>query len=145
MANREVDLDFNSDSEVDLAERLRLNQPGLIFDARFWRCNRLLHFIAGRILGDPVQAQKAVENCRHSASARAPHFEYEGAFRSWLVRILIDEALVILRQSVPTPAPQVLCEVPAQFFPSKGASNGRGNIRIDDQDRLSQPFSVALE
>jgi len=26
----------------------------------------------------------------------SPKFEYEGAFRSWLLRILIDEALIIL-------------------------------------------------
>jgi DNA-directed RNA polymerase specialized sigma24 family protein len=67
------------------------------FDRRFWRCYRALHFIACRILDDPEQAKKAVENCWHSASARAPHFEYEGAFRSWLLRVLIDEALLLLR------------------------------------------------
>ena len=99
MANSEVDLHFNNDPEAAFTERVRLNQQGLIFEARFWRCHRILRFIAGRILGDPEQLLKAVENCRHSASARALHFEYEGAFRSWLVRVLIDEALVILRES----------------------------------------------
>jgi hypothetical protein len=69
-----------------------------LFDVRFWRSYRLLHFIAGRILDDPEQATKAVESCWHSASARAPRFEYEGAFRSWLVRVLIDEALLLLRE-----------------------------------------------
>jgi len=39
-----------------------------------------------------------VENCRITASQNPPTFEYEGAFRSWLVRILIDEALVMVRQ-----------------------------------------------
>jgi DNA-directed RNA polymerase specialized sigma24 family protein len=68
------------------------------FDVRFWRSYRLLHFIASSILDDPVQAKKAVENCWHSASPRAPRFEYEGAFRSWLVRVLIDEALLLLRE-----------------------------------------------
>ena len=69
-----------------------------LFDTRFSRSYRLLHFIAGRILDDPKQAKKAVENCWHSASARAPRFEYEGAFRSWLLRVLIDEALLLLRE-----------------------------------------------
>ena len=32
------------------------------------------------------------------ASRNPPRFEYEGAFRSWQVRVLIDEALVILRE-----------------------------------------------
>jgi DNA-directed RNA polymerase specialized sigma24 family protein len=68
-----------------------------LFDRRFWRSYRLLQFIACRILGDPERAKKAVENCWHSASACAPRFEYEGAFRSWLLRVLIDEALLLLR------------------------------------------------
>lgn len=146
MANGEVALHFNNDSEADFAEQTSSNQQQLIFEARFWRCNRLLHFIAGRILCDPEQTQKAIENCWHSASARAPHFEYEGAFRSWLVRVLIDEALVLLRQSVPTPASQVLCEpAPEQLFLTNDVSDSKGDIRTDDQDRFSQAFSAALE
>ena len=41
----------------------------------------------------------AIQNCWRTASRNPPHFEYEGAFRSWLVRIIIDEALAILRES----------------------------------------------
>jgi DNA-directed RNA polymerase specialized sigma24 family protein len=73
-----------------------LREDPTIFQARFWRSSRILHFIACRILDEPAQAKKAVQNCWHSASAHAPRFEYEGAFRSWLVRVLIDEALVLL-------------------------------------------------
>jgi DNA-directed RNA polymerase specialized sigma24 family protein len=77
----------------------RLDGDSALFDTRFWRSYRLLHFIACRILDDPEQAKKAVENCWHSASARAPHFEHEGAFRGWLVRVLIDEALLLFQKS----------------------------------------------
>src|SRR6516225_1199443 len=59
--------------------------------ARFWRCYHLLHFIACRVLGGPERAEKAVENCWHAASRNPPHFEYAGAFRTWLVRVLIEE------------------------------------------------------
>jgi DNA-directed RNA polymerase specialized sigma24 family protein len=76
--------------------RNRLDGDSALFDVRFWRCYRLLHCLAGRILDDPEQAKKAVENCWHSASDRAPRFEYESPFRSWLVRVLIDEALLLL-------------------------------------------------
>jgi DNA-directed RNA polymerase specialized sigma24 family protein len=75
-----------------------LDEDSALFNTRFRRCDRLLHFIARRILDDPEQATKAVENCWHSASPRAPQFEYEGAFRSWLLRVLIDEALLLLRK-----------------------------------------------
>ena len=70
----------------------------LEFDPRFWRCYHLLHFIACRVLGGPERAEKAVENCWHAASRNPPHFEYAGAFRTWLVRVLIEEALA-LRES----------------------------------------------
>ena len=66
------------------------------FRARFSRCYRLLHFIACRVLGGPEQADDAIENCRRTASRHPPRFEYEGAFRSWLLRVLIDEALAIV-------------------------------------------------
>jgi DNA-directed RNA polymerase specialized sigma24 family protein len=59
----------------------------------------LLHFIACRVLGSSERADGAIENCWVRASRNPPRFEYEGAFRSWLVRVLIDEALAILRQN----------------------------------------------
>jgi hypothetical protein len=40
-----------------------------------------------------------VESCRATASRNPPRFEYEGAFRSWLVRVLIDEALAIRQRN----------------------------------------------
>jgi hypothetical protein len=55
-------------------------------------------FLACRVLGSSEQAHEVVESCKVTASRNPPTFEYEGAFRSWLVRILIDEALAIVRQ-----------------------------------------------
>jgi DNA-directed RNA polymerase specialized sigma24 family protein len=74
------------------------HQPDVAFMERLWRCNSLLHFLAYRILGTHEEAGNAVENCRIVASRNPPDFEYEGAFRSWVARILIDEAVAILRQ-----------------------------------------------
>jgi DNA-directed RNA polymerase specialized sigma24 family protein len=79
-----------------LAANGRQEEP-TAFDARFSRCLRLLHFLACRVLGGPERAHEAVEGCWLTASRNPPRFEYEGAFRSWLVRVLIDEALAILR------------------------------------------------
>ena len=70
-----------------------------IFVRHFLRSYRLLHFIACRVLGNEERAPIAVQNCWRTASRNPPHFEYEGAFRSWLVRVLIDETLAILRES----------------------------------------------
>ena len=66
------------------------------------RYRRLLHFVAQRVLGNPDRADIAVENCLFSASRHVPAFDCEGAFRSWLVRLAIDEALAILHgRSIP--------------------------------------------
>src|SRR6202030_4000901 len=86
----------------------RLQADSAVFDVRFWRLYRMLRFIACRVLGGPEHANKAVENCWHTASRRAPRFEHEGEFRSRLLRALIDEALALLRNSQQTPKPDVL-------------------------------------
>jgi DNA-directed RNA polymerase specialized sigma24 family protein len=70
-----------------------------VFEVRFLRCRRLLHFIASRVLGGSERADVAVENCRVTASRNPSRFEYEGAFRCWLLRVLIDEALAILHEN----------------------------------------------
>ena len=65
----------------------------------FSRSLKPLHFIASLILGRSEMAERAVENCWITASRNPPSFENEGAFRSWLMRQLISEALSILHQS----------------------------------------------
>jgi DNA-directed RNA polymerase specialized sigma24 family protein len=67
------------------------------FELQFSRSCELLHFIACRILNCVQEAEQAVKNCRLAASRNPPRFSSEGAFRSWLVRILIDEATLLLR------------------------------------------------
>jgi DNA-directed RNA polymerase specialized sigma24 family protein len=68
------------------------------FEQRFSSCRELLHFIACRILTSVDEAEVAVRNCRLTASRNPPRFQNEGAFKSWLVRILIDEATLLLRR-----------------------------------------------
>ena len=76
----------------------------VVFDGRFSRCRRLLYFMARRVLGGSEGAEEAVQNCFLTASRNPPRLEHEGAFCSWLLRILIDEALLILRQKNRTSA-----------------------------------------
>jgi hypothetical protein len=70
-----------------------------IFAEGFLRVYWPLDFIACRVLGDKKRAQIAIHNCWQTASRNPPRFEFEGAFRIWLVRVLIDEALAILREN----------------------------------------------
>jgi DNA-directed RNA polymerase specialized sigma24 family protein len=69
------------------------------FASRFSRCRPLLYSLACRVLGDISGAEDALENCWWTASRNPPEFDYEGAFRSWLARVLIDEVLAILRKN----------------------------------------------
>ncbi len=68
------------------------------FETQFSQCRGLLQFMATRIVGDTERSEEAVENCFRMASRNPPSFEYEGELRSWLVRILVDEALQIRRR-----------------------------------------------
>jgi len=87
-----------------------LAEDPAVFHARFWRFYRLQHFIACRVLGGPDRADDAIDNCWRRASRNAPRFEYEGAFRGWLIRVLIDEALAIRYQGQETNATTLLSE-----------------------------------
>ena len=80
------------------AEILYVESDPKIFEDRHARCRHLLHFLAVRILGSEDEAEDAVRNCGAAASRNPPSFDSEGAFRSWLARILIDEACALLRR-----------------------------------------------
>jgi hypothetical protein len=86
--------------KLQLNEAVLLEQASadkrMTFYVRASRYRRLLHSVAHRVLGKPDRADIAVENCLFSASHRVTVFDCEGTFRSWLVRIAIDEALAIL-------------------------------------------------
>ena len=67
----------------------------------------MLQSLAARILGNSQQAKTAVENCWRTARRRSPRFNYEGEFRAWLLRVLIEEALVLRRDAQRTAKPVV--------------------------------------
>ena len=72
-------------------------------DVLLSRYRRVLFLVAHRVLGNHEEAEDAVQNCLQTVSNRVPRFENEGAFRSWLVRVLIDEAVTILGSGVSNP------------------------------------------
>ena len=67
----------------------------MLFEERFWLWRDSLFFVAYRVLGDARGATEAVENCFLTASRNAPRFASDGAFGSWILRILIDEAVLL--------------------------------------------------
>jgi hypothetical protein len=84
-----------------------LEEQSESFATRFTRCEGVLYFVACQILdaGECSDAaitcavETAVNNCRYTASRNLEFFDDEGAFRSWLVRILFDQAVMLLAKS----------------------------------------------
>ena len=70
------------------------------------RYRRVLSLVAYRVLGNHEEAEEAVQNCLRTVADNVPRFEHEGAFRCWLVRVLIDEAVLLLCKHV---APAAWC------------------------------------
>lgn len=88
--------DFLETHMGDFHTAKRISEHLAIFNAWSSRYHGLLYFTACRVLGGQERADDAVQKCLLAASRNPPRFDSEGAFRSWLVRILIDEALLIL-------------------------------------------------
>jgi RNA polymerase sigma-70 factor (ECF subfamily) len=65
-------------------------------DVLFSRYRHLLSLVAYRVIGNHAEAEDAVQNCLLTVTDNVPGFEQESAFRCWLVRVLIDEAVTIL-------------------------------------------------
>ena len=72
-------------------------------DTLFSRNRGLLHSLAYRILRNHEESEDAVQNCLLQAFRNLEAFEYQGVFQAWLVRILINEALSILRKKKSRP------------------------------------------
>jgi RNA polymerase sigma-70 factor, ECF subfamily len=68
------------------------------FEILFSRYRPILYRLAQRVLRNHEESEDAVQNCSLVAFRKMETFKYEGAFRSWLARILVNEAITILRK-----------------------------------------------
>lgn len=80
---------------------------------------------------------------RLAASGNTPRFEYEGAFRSWLVRVLIDEALVLLGEKQQIPGTNISRE--ADVLRKNCMSAAENNAYSDGRNQVPQIFPLAVE
>jgi len=94
----------NNDSEVEVhLDDGKLISDGLqgngdAFEILFSRYRPILYRLAQRILRNHEESEDAVQNCSLAAFRKLKSFKYEGAFRSWLARILVNEAITLLRK-----------------------------------------------
>jgi RNA polymerase sigma-70 factor, ECF subfamily len=141
--------------ETLISAGLRGNENAL--DTLFGRHRRLLHSLAVRILRNREEAEDAVQNCMVLAFRNLPQFDCHGTFRAWLVRILINEAIAILRKK--KARPQVVSEPAANEkpgdwldrFPSPGPNPEQACVYRESvaaltkrMVRLSSPMRSAI-
>jgi len=101
-----------------------LQGNGDAFEILFARYRPILYRLAQRVLHNHEEAEDAVQNCSLAAFRKLKSFKYEGAFRSWLARILVNEAITIFRKRKRTYSSE--CAIPeerpeaADSFPHPG-------------------------
>jgi RNA polymerase sigma-70 factor, ECF subfamily len=111
------DKNANDDSEVGAHLDSELISDGLqgdrnAFEILFSRYRPVLYRLAQRILHNHEESEDAVQNCSMVAFRKMESFKYQGAFRSWLARILVNEAITILRKRKRTYSSE--CSIPQE-------------------------------
>jgi RNA polymerase sigma-70 factor, ECF subfamily len=98
-------LDWNSaqHSEEFLIER-GLNGDAHALNTLFARNNRALYQTALRVLGNPEDAEEALQEGLLSAYRNLRRFERRSQFSTWLTRIVINAALMRRRSKLARPA-----------------------------------------
>src|SRR5579863_9464428 len=90
-------------SEDQLIER-GLNGDARALDALFARNTRALYQTAFRVLGNPEDAEEALQEGLLSAYRNLPRFERRSQFSTWLTRIVINAALMRRRSKRSRPS-----------------------------------------
>lgn len=96
-------IQLGEQSEDQLIER-GLNGDKSALDALFARNTRTLYQTALRVLGNPEDAEEALQEGLLSAYRNLPKFERRSQFSTWLTRIVINAALMRRRSKRARPA-----------------------------------------
>lgn len=94
---------LSDQDEEQLIER-GLGGDARALDALFARNNRALYQTALRVLGNPEDAEEALQEGLLSAYRNLPRFERRSQFSTWLTRIVINAALMRRRSKRARPA-----------------------------------------
>jgi RNA polymerase sigma-70 factor, ECF subfamily len=100
---RITEVNLSEQTEEQLIERgLKGDMQAL--DALFTRNTRTLYQTALRVLGNPEDAEEALQEGLLSAYRNLPRFERRSQFSTWLTRIVINAALMRRRSKRSRPA-----------------------------------------
>jgi RNA polymerase sigma-70 factor, ECF subfamily len=131
------------DDDILISSGLQGNRDS--FDILFARYRPLLYKLAYRIMRNHEESEDAVQNCSMLAYCKMEGFKHEGAFRSWLARILVNEAIAILRKrkryiAPPQPAMEGQEEV-TETLPDPGPNPEQILARKQGADALAKKVS----
>jgi RNA polymerase sigma-70 factor (ECF subfamily) len=98
-----IDVNLEEQSEEQLIDR-GLKGDARSLDALFARNTRTLYQTAFRVLGNPEDAEEALQEGLMSAYRNLPRFERRSQFSTWLTRIVINAALMRRRSKRSRPA-----------------------------------------
>jgi RNA polymerase sigma-70 factor, ECF subfamily len=103
------------------------------FEILFSRYRPILYRLAQRMLRNHEESEDAVQNCSLAAFRKMKSFKCEGAFRSWLARILVNEAITILRKRKRTYSSE--CSIPQE---RAGAADSLPDPGLNPEQILSR-------
>jgi RNA polymerase sigma-70 factor, ECF subfamily len=107
------------------------------FAALVHRHSLALLALAHRMLGNPADAEDAVQDAFLDAWRRLPAFHHSAAFRTWMYRIVINRCLNILRRRPP--------EVPLDVVPEPATGDARSApARAAESDAATAALTGAL-
>lgn len=118
--------------ELDEATLLVRAQEGdaAAFEALARRHQTALYRLAVRVLGDPVEAEDALQDGLLDAWRRIGRFRGEATFSTWMYRIVTNRCLAALRRRRPVLLDRVDVTVPAPDTPERAAEVNAGLVEL---------------
>ncbi|MCX6462370.1 MAG: sigma-70 family RNA polymerase sigma factor [Pseudonocardiales bacterium] len=115
-------------AELDEATLVVRAQEGdaRAFEVLARRHQAALYRLAVRVMGDPAEAEDALQEALLDAWRRIGRFRGDSAFSTWMYRVVTNRCLGMLRRRRPVPVEEIEAPAPAQDSPERAAERGAG-------------------
>jgi RNA polymerase sigma-70 factor (ECF subfamily) len=128
--------------ETTLVVRAQEGDPNA-FEALARRHQAALYRVAVRVMGDPVEAEDALQEALIDAWRRIDRFRTDSSFATWMYRIVTNRCLSLLRRRRPVPVGDINDRRPAPDDPGRSAeldaglsALGRAVLALPDELRV---------
>jgi RNA polymerase sigma-70 factor, ECF subfamily len=111
--------------ETTLVVRAQEGDPNA-FEAIARRHQAALYRVAVRVMGDPVEAEDALQEALIDAWRRIDRFRTDSSFATWMYRIVTNRCLSLLRRRRPVPVGDIDDRRPAPDDPGRSAELDAG-------------------